>query len=176
MLQAGFNKSTTTFHGLYSYRLQKWRQNVQNSNGTTTRRRVVSLQSFEHLDVISMVDKSTDHVIVKNNNIYSLDVHFCWSFSENRAQEKEKNKLCHHDVIFMVCTLIKHIALDQSACEKLSQKYLDFVLEICLAFIQPDTSTNTSNTPVSKSVQDIRKTTRHFVTKKTPNTPLTSKQ
>ena len=109
-----------------------------------------------------MVDKSIDHVIVKkkknnNNNIYSLDVHFCWGFSENRAHEKETNKLCHHDVIFMVCTLIKHIALDQSACEKLSQKSLDFVLEIRLGFIEPDTSTKTSNTPVSKSVQEIPK-------------------
>ena len=28
-----------------------------NSSGTTIRRRVVSLQSFEHFDVISMVDK-----------------------------------------------------------------------------------------------------------------------
>ena len=34
---------------------------VQNSSGTTSRRRVLSLQSFEHFDVIFMACKRTDH-------------------------------------------------------------------------------------------------------------------
>ena len=45
-------------YGLYSYRPQKWCQHVQNSSGTKNHRQVVSLQSFEHFDVMSMVDKS----------------------------------------------------------------------------------------------------------------------
>ena len=110
------NKSTTIFHGLYSYRPQKRRQNVQNSSGTTSRRRVVSLQSFEHLDVISMVHKTVIRVqtmenccrLVFCNNIESFDVHFRWSFTENRAREKEKNKSLHHQVISMVCTVFEH--------------------------------------------------------------------
>ena len=56
------NKSTTIFHCLYSYRPQKWCQNVQNSSGTRSCWRVVSQQSFKHFDVISMVDKGTDHL------------------------------------------------------------------------------------------------------------------
>ena len=40
------NKSTTIFHGLYSCRPEKWRQNVQISSETTSRRRKVSLQRF----------------------------------------------------------------------------------------------------------------------------------
>ena len=45
--------------------------------------------------------------------IESFDVHFLYSCSENRVSEKDKNKL-HHPAISMVCTLMKHIALDQS--------------------------------------------------------------
>ena len=52
------------------------------------------------------------------HNIHSFDVHFRWIFSENRTQEKEKKKLCHHHIIFMVCTVLSNIALDQSAHEK----------------------------------------------------------
>ena len=49
------------------------------------------LQSFEHFDVISMVDKSIDHVILKNNNIDSLDVLF-WKFlRKSRARERKPN-------------------------------------------------------------------------------------
>ena len=42
------------------------------------------MQSFEHPDVISMVDKITDHgkllSICFYNNIDSFDIHFYWSF------------------------------------------------------------------------------------------------
>ena len=42
------------------------------------------------------------------NNIGSFDIHFCWKFlASSLMHEKEKNKLCHHHVISMVCTLIK---------------------------------------------------------------------
>ena len=37
------------------------------------------------------------------HNIDYFDGHFYWSFPDNRAREKEKNKLCHHPVISMVC-------------------------------------------------------------------------
>ena len=111
------NKLTTIFHGLYSYRPQKRRQNVQNSSGTTSRRRVVSLQSFEHLDVISMFHTQTVIRVqtMENccrfafyNNIESFDIHFRWSFTENRAREKEKNKSRHHHIISTVCTVFEH--------------------------------------------------------------------
>ena len=65
-------------------------------------RRNVSLQSFEHFDhflIISMVAKSTDHG------------HYCpkhRQFLMSVARPREKNKLPHHHVISMVCTLIKH--------------------------------------------------------------------
>ena len=49
-----------TSHGLYSSRSQKWRQNVQNSSETTSHRQVVSQQSFEHFDVISMGIRTPD--------------------------------------------------------------------------------------------------------------------
>ena len=49
-----------TSHGLYSSRSQKWRQNVQNSSETTSHRQVVSLQSFEHFDVIFMGIRTPD--------------------------------------------------------------------------------------------------------------------
>ena len=47
-----WNKSTTIFHGLYSYESYKWRWNVQNF--------AVFHLSFEPFDVISVVDESTD--------------------------------------------------------------------------------------------------------------------
>ena len=40
---------------------QKGCQNVQQSSGTTSCRLVFSGQSLKHFNVISMVDKSTDH-------------------------------------------------------------------------------------------------------------------
>ena len=46
------NYSTTIFHGLYSYRQWKWRQNGQNSRGTTNRRRVVSLQTQPYISKV----------------------------------------------------------------------------------------------------------------------------
>ena len=39
----------------------KMSQNVQNWSGTKTRRRVISMQSFDRFDAISMVDKDTNH-------------------------------------------------------------------------------------------------------------------
>ena len=44
------NNWTTIFHSLFSYRSQKWCQNVQKSSGTTSRRRAASfelLMSFQ---------------------------------------------------------------------------------------------------------------------------------
>jgi len=55
------------------------------------------MQSFEHFDVISVVDKSIHIVVVLFFTIVLrfLYVHFRLRFSENRAREKEKNKLQH---------------------------------------------------------------------------------
>ena len=48
---------------------------------------------------------------------YSFVVHFCWSFLENRALGKGKNKWRHHDVISWVCTLSEHSSPPISARE-----------------------------------------------------------
>ena len=53
------------------------------------------------------------------HNIDSFDSHFRWSFSDNRAREKEKNKLCHHPVISMVW-MVWYIDFDQSVREESS--------------------------------------------------------
>ena len=70
---------------------------------------MLKTQSFEHFDVICMVDKSTDHrkllFICYFHTIDNFDVHFRWRFSERSARKKEKSKLRHHHVISMVCTL-----------------------------------------------------------------------
>ena len=58
------------------------------------------------------------------NNIDSFDLHFCCSFSDNRAREKEKNKLRHHHVITMVYALI-----DQSVRKK-SLSYCKYGISI----------------------------------------------
>ena len=53
--ESPLNKSTTIFHGLYSYRQEKWSKNVQSSSET-------SLQSFEHFtSVIPLVHEGTVH-------------------------------------------------------------------------------------------------------------------
>ena len=52
------SRLTTIFHDLCPYSPKKWRRNVENSSGTTSRRRVVSPQSVEHFDVISTVYKT----------------------------------------------------------------------------------------------------------------------
>ena len=55
------------------------------------------MQSFEHFDVISVVDRSIHVVVVLFFTIVLrfLYVHFRLRFSENRVREKEKNKLRH---------------------------------------------------------------------------------
>ena len=49
------------FHGLYAYQLQQWRQNVQNFAMKPLACGSWFHLSFEHFDVISMVDKSADN-------------------------------------------------------------------------------------------------------------------
>ena len=55
------------------------------------------MQSFEHFDVISVVDKSIHVVVVLFFTIVLRFpyVYFRLRFSENRVREKEKNKLRH---------------------------------------------------------------------------------
>ena len=70
---------------------------------------MLKTQSFEHFDVICMVDKSTSHIkllsICYFPTIDNFDVYFRWRFSERRARRKEESKLRHHHVISMVCAL-----------------------------------------------------------------------
>ena len=59
------NKSTAAFYGTYNYSTlidhKMTSKNVQNSSGTTSRRRVVSLPSLRQLWRHVMVYKSIDH-------------------------------------------------------------------------------------------------------------------
>ena len=55
------NNSTAIFHGQYSYRPHKWRQNVQNFALKQLACGSLIHLSFEYPNVISMVNKSTDH-------------------------------------------------------------------------------------------------------------------
>ena len=151
MLQAGFNKS-------YSHRPPlKWRQNVQNSSGTTSHSRVVSSKSFEHFDVISIGDKSTNRRFVLYNNIdrfwRPLPLKF---IGKSCARERKINIASSwrhvHDLLFDNSTQL--ISAQESPQLKIS---FDFVHKTCLAFIQPYTSTNRPNTPVSTSVEKVPK-------------------
>ena len=75
--------------GKYGGTKHDWHENVQNSTGNTSRGQVVSLQSFEHFDIISMVDKSTEHG--KLLSIGSFHVHFHCSFlRKSSARQREK--------------------------------------------------------------------------------------
>jgi len=114
-------KSTTISHDLYFSWPKKWGQNVQNLSGTS-HRWVVLLKSCEHFDAVSMINKRTDHAKLLFSIVITLtvfDVHFRWSFLENRMHDKEKNKLCHHHITSIVCTLIKHSSWPISAWESL---------------------------------------------------------
>lgn len=47
-----------------------------------------------------------------------VEIHLGSSFSKIRAEKKDKNKLCHHHIISMVCPVIDRIALGKRAREK----------------------------------------------------------
>ena len=71
---------------------------MSKSSKATSYRRVVSLQSFEHLDVISMVDEGTDHGkllfdLFFYHNMDTFDIHFHCNFLENLRPKKRKSKL-----------------------------------------------------------------------------------
>ena len=113
------NKSTTISHDLYFSWPKKWHQNIQNLRGTG-HRWVVSMQICEHFDVVSMIDERTGHEKLLFSSVITLTVfyvHFRWSFLENRTRYKEKNKLRHHHITSIVCTLIKHSSWPISARE-----------------------------------------------------------
>ena len=72
---------------------------------------MVSQQSFQHFDFISMVDKSTDLGNIVVDLLFTtaftvFDVQLGGSFSWKSCAKTEKNKLRHHHVISTVCTLI----------------------------------------------------------------------
>ena len=94
------------------------------------------MQSFEHFDVISVIDKSRDHGILSSIFIFYGNIdsfwrpflrkflgRWCW------AREKEENKSRRHQVISIVCTVIDH-SFDQVALEKsnFSWEFIDQTL------------------------------------------------
>jgi len=92
----------------------------KNSSGNSSRRRVVSLQSFEHLNTISILNKSIDHRKFLStcfcDNINSFLITFLLRASQKI--KKEKKKLCHHHNINLVCTIINHSLQVMSAPER----------------------------------------------------------
>jgi len=87
--------------------------------------------SFEHFDVISMVDKSTDHgkllSIVFYNNIDIFLSSVSVDFSRKIACGKERKTICATITSFPWSVLISTIALDQSRGKKLlryCEKYI----------------------------------------------------
>ena len=91
-LWALFNKSTSQFFMVCTL-IKHRRNNVQNSSGTTSRWRVVSLQRF-FLTVTSAVLTSISVKVTRR------------IAGQNRAREKEKNKWRHYHVISMVFSRI----------------------------------------------------------------------
>ena len=78
---------------------------------TQMKPRVVSLQSFEHFDVIAMVDKSTDHwkVVVDLFFYNNLDGFEVVVFGKRHAREKNTN--CTTVTSFSWSVLLLTIAL-----------------------------------------------------------------
>ena len=141
------NKSTTiSFYGLYSYRPQKWHQNVQNLSGTTSCRRVVSLQSWQFMTSISVEiswkkEKTNGPLLSSKTITFKMRpsaqpflwkwVLFAWewkiisiskaehltSFWNRGLGELGNGLLRYHYVIYMVCTLIEHNSRPISALE-----------------------------------------------------------
>ena len=93
----------------------KMSQNVQNWSGTKSRRRVISMQSFDRFDAISMVNKDTNHGKMLSTGNFKITLTFLTSIWLNvllfvgkwRARERRK----HFAPPSMVCTLIKHNSL-----------------------------------------------------------------
>lgn len=104
-----FNKVKNNFSWSLPLSTIKVTSKCANSNGTRGCGWVVSLRSFEHFEVGSFLWK-----IYFTITLTVIDVHFRWNLSGNYVCEK-KNKLCHHHIIFMVCTLINRSSWPISA-------------------------------------------------------------
>ena len=110
-------------------------------------RRVVSLQSFEHFDVIAIIDKRIDRGkffrFVFYNNIDSFFVHSRWNYSENHPRKKEKNKLrAIGSLLLIVCCLTDHSSRPAFSAQEIiiiSTIFRSFSLQIkslyCLSVI-----------------------------------------
>ena len=87
----------------------KWRQHVQNSSGTKSHRRVVSLQSFNILTSfqLSIRVQTMDSCC----RLFDLDGFEVVVFRKNARARKRNTKLHDHDVIVIVCTHIYHSSL-----------------------------------------------------------------
>ena len=89
--------------------------NYKFKSGTTSRRRVVSLKRFEHFDVVSKVDNSTDHGKLLSIFFYNIIDGFEVEVSRKNVHERNRQTIAPPSRHFMVCTHIDHIAIDQSA-------------------------------------------------------------
>ena len=49
--------------------------------------------------------------------LVDVEIHLDSSFSKIRAEKKDKNKLCHHHIISMVCNLIDRTSRQKSTRE-----------------------------------------------------------
>lgn len=88
---------------------------------TTSGRQVVSLQSFEHFDLISVIEYKPREIVFNLFLMIMLpvfDLHFHWSFSKMVHTRKRKSN-CAIITPFSWSVLWMTIALNQSACEKL---------------------------------------------------------
>ena len=77
---------------------------------------MVSLKRFEHFDVISKVDNSTDHGKLLSIFFFTISLTVSKLKFLGKTCTKETDKqIAPPSRHFMVCTHIDHIALDQSA-------------------------------------------------------------
>ena len=89
--------------------------NVQNSSGTTSHRRVVSLPSFGHFRASFLWSETMKNVVD-----LSIRVELALFFVEKRARHRAKEyaiTCVAFDVVFMVYTLINHSSRPMSARE-----------------------------------------------------------
>ena len=90
------------------------RQNDSGSRMSTSRRLVVSLQNFEHFDIISVVFESIDHrnlmSVHFSNNIDGFQHPFQVLFHEKSCGVRETEKKLHHlSIIFTIYALIDQL-------------------------------------------------------------------
>ena len=107
-LRNTFKNSTTIFLGVL-YTLIDHSNNVnmfKTHCGTTNRRRVVSLQRFEHFDVTPLVDKCVDHR--KSLSICFLTLTFSYALYRHRNDLHHRNDPHHRNNTFSQSKWSRH--------------------------------------------------------------------